>query len=503
MTDARDKFRKSLGLVPAEVESPVRVAVRRYKAARPKGLASGFQGMLATSPRAELRQDLRGLVAHSRYAGANIDFVKSYLMMVRRHVVGPRGIVLHMDVRNPDGTEDKGASAAIKAAWAEWGKRGNPTVCGRLSWWQVEKTAATMIAREGTFMARLWRGQEFGPHGFQIQPLSIDLLDVDMVMGLRDGAYVDGGVEFNRFGRPLAFHFYDGHPAEAHTGRGIKRIRIPADHIIHAFRQEETGQAHGVPAAHTALRRLNMLAKYEEAGLSAAHWGAANMVFLEREDGVAPAGDAAEEEATPEEMEAGAIIDLAPGVKARSNPSTYPDAAIAPFLRVLLQGGAAGLGVSYAGLTSDMTGANFSSLKDGRGEERDEWRMFQRDLYETLHQAVFDEWLPMAILSRRLTLPIAKLDKFRAASWRPRGWAAANAKDDVSKNDSDVALGIRSLGDIASERGDDLDEVIARRRAEVDKFRKADLPVPDALLGRKPGQGGGEAPKPQREETDD
>ena len=87
-------------------------------------------------------------------------------MMVRRHVVGRAGIALQMDARDPGGAVDRIANERIESAWATWGKRGNATPCGRLSWWNVENIAATMLAREGNCLLRILRGPAFGPLRF-------------------------------------------------------------------------------------------------------------------------------------------------------------------------------------------------------------------------------------------------------------------------------------------------------------------------------------------------
>lgn len=479
---------------PARAEPTVRHQVRRFKAAKPGRLVNGFGGLLGDSPRAEVRQDLRGLINHARNAAQNVDYLKSYEMMVRRHVVGHRGISLQMNARNPDGKADSLGNQAIENAWTRWGKRGTCTPCGRLSWWQIEKIAATMLAREGNFLLREWTGRQFGDFAYQVQPISVDLLDLDLVQTLKGGAYIDGGVEFDMFGRPLAFYFFDGHPAEAHTGRGRNRIRVPADQVIHVLRHTETGQALGVPESHTALRRFNMLSKYEESALTAAHYGAAAMVFLEQEGDGAPMPDgASQEDEIPEEMEAGTIVDLPPGYTVKGNPSNYPDANMPGFMKSLTRGGAAGLGVSYAGLSSDMEGANFSSLKDGRGEERDEWRVFQRDLSEGLHGPVFESWLPRAMLTGQVRLPSGSLippsrvDKFQeAATWRGRGWASVNPKDDAVANDKNLSNRLTTPSDILAERGEDFEQMAARFARDLEVLKEAGVPISATLAGTPP-----------------
>ena len=139
-----------------------------------------------------------------------------------------------------------------------------------------------------------------------------------------------------------------------------------------------------------------MLARYEESALAAAHYGAAVAAFFKQEADNSPTAAPAEAD-IPDEITPGMTAMLPPGVDIANWSPNYPDGEMPAFNKAMLRGGAAGLGVSYAGLTSDMEGANFSSLRDGRGEERDEWRMFQRDLFETLHAEVFRRWLPGAL----------------------------------------------------------------------------------------------------------
>ena len=93
-------------VIPAAAPAPAPgpgLSVRRYMAARPDRLAGRFAGLLGSSMRVEARQSLRGLVAHARHAAQNVDYLRSFEMMVRRHVVGRNGIVLQMDAREPDG----------------------------------------------------------------------------------------------------------------------------------------------------------------------------------------------------------------------------------------------------------------------------------------------------------------------------------------------------------------------------------------------------------------
>lgn len=450
---------------------------RSYRAAYPDRLAAGFNFFHSTT-RDEMRREIRGLVGHSRHAAQNFDFQRAYEMLFRRHVIGPNGIRLQMDVRDPDGKKDTKANATIEAGWARWGKKGTPTICGNLSWWGVECQIATGVAREGGAFLRFHEGRGRGPFGFQVEPVLFDRLDLDLTQALAGGSYIEAGIEFNRDGRILAYHVWSKPQAEAHHGATRKRERVPASKMVYVLVPEEIGQILGVPRSATALRLMNMSESFQESAMAAANYGAAQMLFFEQENAGGQLSASVQD--TPiDEIEAGTIGMLPPGVKANWSQSKYPDQAVEPFMRHMGTSQAAGLGVAYETLTADLSRANFSSLRAGKGEERDEWRMLQRAIFESLHDQVFARWLPLAMLSGLIRLPLSKIHKFDAATWRPRGWASVNPKDDAGANANDLASGTRSLTEIVAERGRSLEDVLDERAAEVAAFKERGLPVPE------------------------
>lgn len=456
---------------------------RDFQAATPDRLAGRFGTLLQKTDRYALRWNLRGLVNHARLMARNSDPMRSYLMMVRRHVVGHRGIRLLMDVKRAgDGSSDRRANALIEDAWTRWGRRGVPTRCGSLSLWQLECMVATMLGLEGNFFARVFSRGDFG---MQLQPLTLDLLDLDTTREIT-GGWIEAGIEYRASDDSVAaYHFWTTPPSEVHRGRVREKVRIPAEQIIHVFRCHTSGQALGVPGVPAGLRTLNMLQGFEEAALTAAKYGAMNMLFFfEREDDDEPRADDVDDTIPIDRMEAGTVALLPPGVEPSNYSPTYPDADLPGFTKHFLRKFASGAGVSYAGLTADMEGANFSSLRDGRNEERDEWRMFQQDLVEGFHGPVFRKWLMPAMMSRQLGLPLSHFDKFNAPTWRGRGWASVNPKDDAQAVEIELRHRTKSLSEVVAERGGDLREVLARIRADRELFEEfglnPDLPPPPA-----------------------
>lgn len=452
---------------------PVTSQVRRYKAARPDRLVSGFRVSLGTeSPHEQLRRDLRGLVDHSRELAQNNDYFLAFLNRCQNNIVGPRGIRLQMAVRQQasdlaeTGTLDTGANAAIENAWARWGQRGVCTVCGRYSLLDLQHIAASTVPRDGNVLARMYRGRQFGPFAFQLQLLSIDFLDIELCRSTTGGGYIDGGIEFDSFDRPLAYHLFTVHPGANHNRRSRKRdrIRVPAADVVHLFRPTDVGQLVGAPWAHTALRRLNMLAGFEEASLTNARAGASKMGFFTREidDTYDKPGDGDQDSPELEDFDPGTVETLPVGYKFEGFDPGYPNGEIEPFLKVILRGAAAGLGVAYSSLANDLEKANFSSLRTGLGDERDHWRALQSWMAGHFLGPVFSDWLPMAIASGELRLPAKRIDKFDAARWRPRGWQAIQPREESVANETNLRNGLRAPQDIVGERGDDLADVYER-----------------------------------------
>jgi lambda family phage portal protein len=451
-------------------------AKRKFEAARPTNIAGGFALGGLRGPIDDIRWDLRGLISHSRQQAQNNDYLKAYFDILRRNVIGHSGVALQNKALMDNGkAPDKLANDLIEAGFEEWGKLANCTVDGSLSWKGVQSVGVQAMARDGTVLVREYRGKQFGPFAYQLQLLEIDFLDIEMNLSLSSGGMVKMGVEFDKDGRKVAFHLFKHHPGDTQIGMARERMRVPADSMFCMFRPERPGQILGVPWAYSALRRLNMTRGYEEASITAARVGAAQMGFY------VPTTDTSEMDPSEitnlaatdkghlvKEMEPGVIETLPVGYDFKSNDAKYPTAEFGPFMRTIIQGAAAGLGVSYPTLANDLTGVNFSSLRAGKGEERDEWRDIQHMVAEQMHDRVFGNWLPMALLTGKVRLPLAKVDKFLKPQWRPRGWAYVSPGEEASANQREMAAMIRSPQEIVASRGTDLETVFSELKAAKD-----------------------------------
>jgi lambda family phage portal protein len=136
----------------------------------------------------------------------------------------------------------------------------------------------------------------------------------------------------------------------------------------------------------------------------------------------------------------------------------------------MLRALAAGIGCSYETVSRDFSQTNYSSSRLSLLEDRDQWRILQNWMVETLHQRVFEVWLDMAVLSGALMLPgyETQIDRFRAVRWMPRGWSWVDPQKEVQAYKEAVRCGFKTQAQVVAECGGDLDELLRARKSEVE-----------------------------------
>lgn len=432
------------------------------------------------SGNASLRPALRVLRSRSRQLAENNDYAREFLRHLVRKALGPDGIRLVVRALRQDGTVDKADSDYLETAWWEWSRRGVCTVCGRYSWAEVQRLALQAVARDGELLIRVVRGWKGNRFGIALQLIEIDQLDenLNVAFGAGHGGVQIGagneirmGVERDAWGKVVAYHLLSSHPYDdVSSWQGQYRYqRIPAGDMIHLFVPDRVDDARGAPWMSTAIRRLQMMGGYEEAELVAARLGAAKGGFFEEEigDELDGTGDAKDvngniiQDATP-----GTFQRLPKGVTFKPYDPQHPTAGFGDFMKSMLRGAAAGLGIGYNSWGRDLEGVNYSSLRQGELDERDNWRLIQGFMIERLCDPVWQAWLDMALLTGALNLPPSKRAKFDAANWRARGWPWVDPTKDIAAEAEAVALGIRSLSQVCDERGIDFEEVMRDRARE-------------------------------------
>ena len=451
-------------------------STRMFAGAERDNLTYGFIGT-QLSVNEELRRSLRMLRARSRKLCMDNDYAKKFLHMVKANVIGSTGINLQCQFERADGTQDAPDNQFVEGHWREYTKKKNCAIDGRQSFRDMQALAIETIARDGEVLIQKIRRKD-SRYGIQLRILECDHLDIDHnIPRLQNGNKIVMGVELDAFDRAVAYWLTDSHPGDRAASSYRKRNRIPAEQMLHIFIVERPGQVRGIPWMHTAIRRLNMMGGYEEAELVAARVGASKMGFY-----ISPEGDAyGADEAAPDgsdlrdselvaEAEPGTFEQLPEGVTFETFDPQHPTSAFADFTKAVIRGAASGLNVAYNSLSNDLEGVNFSSIRSGVLEEREQWRQIQAWLAEQMNAEVYDAWLIYNVDFGALSaLPSSKVEtKYNQVVWQPRGWQWVDPAKDTKSNVDEYLLGTTTLQDIARAKGKDLRDIFKQRRAELD-----------------------------------
>lgn len=428
-----------------------------------------------------IRRHQRELVARSRQQTTQNDYAKAFLRLCRQNIVGPYGIQLQAQSRADDGSLDKAVNDAIEDAWWQWGKRENCDVTGCKSFVSLQLSAVQTAAKDGEFMFRKIYGRDAGPWGFALQWLDPQRCPVDYdVDRYAPGRFIRHGIEFNQYGRPLAYHFTTTDESEVEYRYGGRAfVRVPAEEIIHGFKDELGGQKRGLPWMATALFRMRNVGGFEDAAIVNARVSAAKMGFIQFKDGEGPEFD---EENPPEiDAEAGVFEVLPGGAEFKEWNPQYPSGEFAPFTKHMLRSIAAGLGVPYNEFANDLEGVNFSSIRQGTLDSRERWKEDQEWLIEQLLGPVFQAWLPIALLSNRIKirgrpLRAERIAQYEAVTWQPRRWQWIDPQADVKAAVEAKNNLLLPPGQIIREQGRDPSEVYREIAQDIEEMRAAGIP---------------------------
>jgi len=353
-------------------------------------------------------------------------------------------------------------------------------VSGILGFHDIERLLIRSMAESGEVFIRMIK-RPFGDSRvpFALQVLEADYLIDDDVPQAAEGNTVRMGIEVDQYLRPQAYHFYANHPGDTYAGNARttgRRIRVPADEVIHLFLPERPGQTRGVTWFASALMRLHMLQGYEEAEVVRARASSALMGFITSPEGEL-IGDAVYEGERVSEFQPGVFKYLQPGESVTVPDLNSPDGQLEPFTRSMLRAVAAGVGVSFESISKNFSESNYSSSRLSLLEERDTYRVLQRYMIENFHQQVFEQWLDMAVLSGALNLPgyESNPDRYRASRWVPRSWEWVDPQREVDAYKTAVRCGFKTLGQVIAEQGGDLDDVLVARQAELAMLDEMDI----------------------------
>ena len=445
---------------------------RAYAAAQNNRLTSDWISQ-ATSADSEVRGSIRMLRNRARQLVRDSDFAKAALRAVRNNVVGT-GIRMQAQVRMQRGgrlADD--INRRIEEEFDRWTSAKRCHCGGKLSWYDIQRLCITSMLESGEVFVRLVK-QPFGnskvPLGLEI--IESDLLDDDYNGIENNGNEIRMGVEIDKWGRPVAYHFFDYHPGDyqfSYANKAVKkRIRIPADDIIHLYLIDRPGQTRGVSAFASAIMRLRNLSGYEEAEIVAARASSSMMGFVKTPDQELFEDGTFDQESVLD-FSPGSIRRLAPGEEMQFFNPNRPDDSFTPFVQQMLRAVAAGVGCSYTQVSSDFSQSNYSSSRLELLETRTHYKTLQQYLIESLCEEVYEKWLEMAVLASAIDLPAfdSNPERYEEAKWIAPAAQFVDPQKEAAAYKELIRSGIMTLSQVVALHGGDFEDQMRQRQHEL------------------------------------
>lgn len=327
-----------------------------------------------------------------------------------------------------------------------------------------------------------------------------------------------GGIEFDAFGAPVAYHIRRHHPGDVYgTGffganaiddweRIPRRTEFGRLRVIHTFDSERSGQSRGKPLLTAVLPQFKNLDRYTQAELQAAVVNALIAMTIETpldQDSIVELFSkdsdaymkARAEHAT--RLESGLMLPLFPGDKAQPFIPGRPATAFGSFVTNIYRLIGVALDLPYELLLKDFSQTNYSSARAALLEA---WRSFnrRRDWFGTTWMdPLYALWLEEAVTSGKVDGVTADdfythRQAYLRCIWRGPGRGWIDPVKEAQAAEIRVDANLSTLEDECAEQGKDWEEVLDQRATELARMRE---------LGIESAPRSAVVPEPQQQET--
>ena len=303
--------------------------------------------------------------------------------------------------------------------------------------------------------------------------LSPEQVDPALNRELAGGGRIVAGIEFDAYGRRVAYHVLPDAPDMAPRMIGPP-VRVPADDICHVYERRVPGQVRGTSWLAPVATRLIELHKLEDALLARMNTAALFAGFVtDAEGGGGGLTDAATADPAELSLEPGVLRMLPVGTTI--NFPNVPGTEGAPeLLAHMSRSVAAGIGLPHPIMASAYGDVNYSSGTLGLGQFIRRVKAVQGSLLVgQFLQPVWNRFVTLEILSGRLHAPDFARDPapYFAVTFLFPAWPSLNPLDESRADVLALNAGLRSRAEIIASRGRDITDVDSEIAA--DNFRPA------------------------------
>ena len=408
-----------------------------YGASRVKPSVSGWHSV-SKSPAEDISDNLELLRERSRdlYSGGG-PLGRGAIDRLVLNAVGP-GLTLNCRINAEYlGLSDEEASeweANTEREFGFWAESKDCDIARYMNFYELQSLCFKSVLLNGDALVLLpmKRLRNF-PYDLRISLIEGDRLHDPLFRP--SGAIIDGGVELDSEGTPIAYHIANRHPlSELSWQKRLEYVRVPAfgglsgrRNVLHLLPFERIGQHRGVPFLAPVIETLKQLGRYSDAELMAAVIGGIFAIFfthgidddsddeLGAEDYANTLGRQDDEQKDLERFRDslqsmgvndmyGMIADLPSRTKPVSVSPSRPNTAFDAFVVSLVRQIGSALGIP-----AEVLLLNFeSSYSASRGALLEAWKLFHywRSWWSiNFCQPIYYEWLCEAVLKGRIHAP--------------------------------------------------------------------------------------------------
>jgi len=415
------------------------------------------------------------ITARARWLVRNNGYAANAIESWAGNVVGA-GIKPSSLIADPD------VKARVQRLWLDWTDESDAE--GFTDFYGQQRRAAreVFIAGEVFFRFRPRRPEDGLVVPLQLQMIPSEMLPLTRNEVTAGGNVVRQGIEFDKIGRRVAYHFLRRHPGDTtDPGMAGETVRVPASEVIHVIDPVDAGQLRGVSRFAPGIVKLFLLDQYDDAELDRKKVAAMHALFITTPAPGEPFDTAESDDERGErtmDLQPGQIVMLEPGEEIQTSAPADSGQTYEPFqYRTLLQVSAA-LGIPYAYLSNDMLKANYSNSRLALLEFRRRIEAYQHAVMVwQLCRRVWARWMDMAVLAGALDLENyeRRRREYVGCDWLPPKWDWVDPMKDARAEIEQIAAGLKSRSQALAERGYDADQVDAEIAADKAREQKLGL----------------------------
>lgn len=441
--------------------------------------------------------------AYARHLERNHDMARGALRVMVRNIVGANGITVEPMPRGADGKVLNDFADQISRLYRAWSRA--PEVTRTRDWAMAQRDICRAWLRDGEEFTQLLPGQINGlTHGTPV-PLSLELLEADLVpMDYDDpGLNIRQGIQCNAWGAATVFYVYRGNPLDGYAYASSSTLKqVPAARILHCALRDRLQQRRGITlfaAAVNVLEDIKEIADYE---IAAAKLAACLTAVIKRDPGItgpdpAMLGETSAQGRELMRMEPGMVFDGAQaGEEVQVVDSKRPNSGVAPFIDWNMRRVAAAIDGSYSSISRNYNGT-YSAQRQELVEVWESYRALRGDFVGYTVRPVYEAVVNAALAAGLLKIPPG-LDPYTLfdADFRGPAMPWIQPVQEANAEQINVRSGFKSLTQSIRERGGDpwetLDQ-LAEERAYADELKL----VLDTDPGKTSGSGVTQARPPE------